>query len=93
MLRLFSTGEVSGDLQSSLLIAALKQEAERRGLDLELLALGGSRMHRLLVLSYWRTRLMGAIGLWEAVPLILPTLQLQAGWIGCWGTGRSMPWC
>ncbi|MEB3254040.1 MAG: lipid-A-disaccharide synthase, partial [Synechococcus sp.] len=41
---LISTGEVSGDLQGSLLIQALKQEAERRQLPLELLALGGRRM-------------------------------------------------
>ena len=37
---LISTGEVSGDLQGSLLIRALRAEAERRGLELELL--GGS---------------------------------------------------
>ena len=41
---LISTGEVSGDLQGSLLIEALHRQAARRGLDLEVLALGGSRM-------------------------------------------------
>ena len=41
---LISTGEVSGDLQGSLLIRALREEAERRQLPLELLALGGNRM-------------------------------------------------
>ena len=41
---LISTGEVSGDLQGSLLIRALRLEAERRGLELEVLALGGPRM-------------------------------------------------
>ena len=75
---LISTGEVSGDLQGSLLIAALKREAERRGLDLELLALGGSRMQAAGAELLADTAPMGAIGLWEAVPLILPTLQLQA---------------
>ena len=39
---LISTGEVSGDLQGSLLITALKREAARRGLELDLLALGGA---------------------------------------------------
>ena len=75
---LISTGEVSGDLQGSLLIAALKREAERRGLPLELLALGGSRMQAAGAELLADTAPMGAIGLWEAVPLILPTLQLQA---------------
>ena len=47
MLRLLvSTGEVSGDLQGSLLIKALHEEAQRRQLDLEIVALGGERMER-----------------------------------------------
>ena len=75
---LISTGEVSGDLQGSLLIQALKREASRRGLALELLALGGSRMEAAGAELLADTAPMGAIGLWEALPLILPTLQLQA---------------
>ena len=47
MLRLLvSTGEVSGDLQGSLLVEALHREARRRGVKLEVLALGGERMQR-----------------------------------------------
>ena len=75
---LISTGEVSGDLQGSLLIRALRLEAERRGLELELLALGGPRMEAAGAALVADTAPMGAIGLWEAVPLILPTLRLQA---------------
>ena len=75
---LISTGEVSGDLQGSLLIAALRREADRRGVALELLALGGSRMEAAGAELLADTAPMGAIGLWEAVPLILPTLRLQA---------------
>ena len=75
---LISTGEVSGDLQGSLLIKALKLEADRRGLDLKLLALGGARMEASGAELLADTSPMGAIGLWEAVPLILPTLRLQA---------------
>ena len=41
---LISTGEVSGDLQGGLLVAALRAEAEERGLPLEIKALGGERM-------------------------------------------------
>ena len=75
---LISTGEVSGDLQGSLLIRALRLEAEQRGLELEVLALGGPRMEAAGAVLIADTAPMGAIGLWEAVPLILPTLRLQA---------------
>ena len=75
---LISTGEVSGDLQGSLLIRALLAEAERRQLPLDLLALGGNRMEAAGAELLADTAPMGAIGLWEAVPLILPTLRLQA---------------
>jgi lipid-A-disaccharide synthase len=74
---LVSTGEVSGDLQGSLLIRALFAEARRRGLELEVLALGGERMRQAGAELIADTAPMGAIGLWEALPLILPTLKLQ----------------
>ncbi|MFM7695335.1 MAG: lipid-A-disaccharide synthase [Vulcanococcus sp.] len=74
---LISTGEVSGDLQGGLLVQALRIEAERRGLELEITALGGERMRRAGAHLLADTAPMGAIGLWEAVPLILPTLRLQ----------------
>lgn len=87
MLRLLvSTGEVSGDLQGSLLIRALFAEAKDRGIELEVLALGGERMRQAGAKLIADTSPMGAIGLWEAVPLILPTLQLQRRlrrWLAC----------
>lgn len=42
-----STGEVSGDLQGALLVAALFQEAEARGLKLDITGLGGRAWPRL----------------------------------------------
>ena len=75
---LISTGEVSGDLQGSLLIEALHREAYFRQIKLEIFALGGSRMEAAGAELLADTAPMGAIGLWEAVPLILPTLRLQA---------------
>ena len=75
---LISTGEVSGDLQGSLLIEALKREAERRGCPLELMALGGSRMQAAGAELLADTAPLGAIGIWEALPLVVPTLRLQA---------------
>ena len=74
---LVSTGEVSGDLQGSLLIRALHQEAASRGIELQIEALGGERMRRAGATLIADTTAMGAIGLWEALPLVLPTLGLQ----------------
>ncbi len=75
---LISTGEVSGDLQGGLLIEALHQEAYKRSLQLEVIALGGPRMQSAGAELIANTAPMGAIGLWEALPLVIPTLKLQA---------------
>jgi lipid-A-disaccharide synthase len=75
---LVSTGEVSGDLQGSLLIAALHEEARRREIDLEVVALGGERMRKAGAHLLADTTRLAAIGLWEPLPLVLPTLRLQA---------------
>lgn len=80
---LISTGEVSGDLQGGLLIEALHQEAERRGQALEIVALGGERMERAGALLLANTTSLGSIGLWEVLPLVLPTLRLQRR-VGRW---------
>ena len=74
---LISTGEVSGDLQGSLLIKALHQEARKRGVTLRVSALGGPRMQTAGAELLANITPLGAIGLWEALPLVLPTLQLQ----------------
>ncbi|MEY3963043.1 MAG: hypothetical protein RLZZ106_298, partial [Cyanobacteriota bacterium] len=74
---LISTGEVSGDLQGGLLVAALRQEAEQRKLPLEIAALGGARMRQAGADLLADTTPMGSIGLWEALPLVLPTLRVQ----------------
>ena len=75
---LISTGEVSGDLQGSLLVSALHRQAARRGLSLEVMALGGPRMEAAGAELLADTAPMGSIGLLEALPLVLPTLRLQA---------------
>ena len=74
---LVSTGEVSGDLQGSLLIRALHAEAKRRQLPLDVVALGGERMRQAGAELLADTTRLGAIGLWEALPMVLPTLTLQ----------------
>ena len=74
---LVSTGEVSGDLQGSLLIKALHQEARSRQIPLQVVALGGRRMQAAGAELLADTATMGAIGLWEVLPFVLPTLKLQ----------------
>ncbi|WP_017303559.1 lipid-A-disaccharide synthase [Spirulina subsalsa] len=77
-MRIFiSTGEVSGDLQGALLVEALHQEAQRRGLDLEIVALGGDRMAEAGAQIIANTAQIGSIGLFESIPFVLPTLQAQ----------------
>ncbi len=74
---LISTGEVSGDLQGSLLIKSLLKEAYLRKQSLELLALGGFRMREAGAHLIADTTSIGSIGLLEAIPFILPTLKAQ----------------
>jgi lipid-A-disaccharide synthase len=77
-LRLFiSTGEVSGDLQGSLLIQALFSRAVQLGIELEILALGGDRMAAAGARVLGNTRSFGAIGLFEALPFIQPLFSLR----------------
>ena len=64
-----STGEVSGDLQGALLIAALKSFHE----DLEIVALGGDRMAAAGATLLGQTAAIGSVGLLESLPFIWPT--------------------
>jgi lipid-A-disaccharide synthase len=75
---LISTGEVSGDLQGSLLINALKTNAEKRKIELDIIALGGERMKEAGAQLISNTSSIGAIGFLEAIPYVLPTLKAQS---------------
>jgi lipid-A-disaccharide synthase len=72
-----STGEVSGDLQGSLLIAALKRQAVVAGLELEFTALGGEKMAEVGATLLGNTTTISSMGLLESLPYILPTIQVQ----------------
>ena len=72
-----STGEVSGDLHGSLLSKALFDEAGKKSLDLEICGLGGDRMKKEGVKILQDTTSISAIGIWEALPLLLPTIRIQ----------------
>jgi lipid-A-disaccharide synthase len=72
-----STGEVSGDWHGSILIKALQEAAQKRNMELEILALGGDRMAAAGATLLGNTVGIGSIGLIEAIPYILPTLLVQ----------------
>jgi lipid-A-disaccharide synthase len=77
-MRIFiSTGEVSGDLQGSLLIAALKRQAIAAGIELEIVALGGDKMAQAGAKILANTASLGSMGLIESLPFVLPTIQVQ----------------
>jgi len=77
-MRIFiSTGEVSGDLQGSLLIMALKRQAMVRDLELEIIALGGDKMAAAGANLLGNTSGIGSMGVIESLPYLLPTLQVQ----------------
>ncbi|MEH1849739.1 MAG: lipid-A-disaccharide synthase [Nostoc sp.] len=77
-MRIFiSTGEVSGDLQGSLLITALKRQAVAIGLELEIVALGGEKMLEVGAIILGNTSSIGSVGIQEGLPYVLPTLQVQ----------------
>lgn len=74
---LISTGEVSGDLQGSLLVAALKRQAAAQEIDLEIVALGGERMAAAGATLLGKTTAIGSMGIVESLRFILPTWQIQ----------------
>ena len=77
-MRIFiSTGEVSGDLQGAMLIEALLRQAATRGVELEILALGGDRMAAAEATLLGHTTNIGSVGLLEALPFIVPTWRIQ----------------
>ena len=72
-----STGDVSGDLQGALLVTALRQLAEKSGIDLNIVALGGDKMAAAGAKILANTTGISSIGLIEAIAYIVPTIQVQ----------------
>ena len=72
-----STGEVSGDLHGAMLIDALKLQASRMELELEIVALGGDKMTQAGAKLLGNTTSIGSVGLLESLPFVFPTLQIQ----------------
>ncbi|MGK7925450.1 MAG: lipid-A-disaccharide synthase [Spirulina sp.] len=77
-MRIFiSTGEVSGDLQGSLLVKALKRQEQERGEALEIVALGGDRMQEAGATLMANTAHIGSVGLFEALPFLWENMKVQ----------------
>ncbi|WP_267383158.1 lipid-A-disaccharide synthase [Cyanobacterium sp. uoEpiScrs1] len=77
-MRIFiSTGEVSGDLQGSMLVEALYQQARSQSIPLEILALGGDLMAQAGAKLLGNTAAIGSIGIVESLPFIIPTWLMQ----------------
>jgi len=72
-----STGEVSGDLHGSLLSKALFDQAKKYSINLEIYGLGGEKMKNEGVQIFQDTTSISAIGIWEALPLIIPMMKIQ----------------
>lgn len=72
-----STGEVSGDLQGSLLITALQRQAVSAGWELEIVGLGGDRMAAAGATLLGNTVGISSVGTLENLPFVLPTLKIQ----------------
>jgi lipid-A-disaccharide synthase len=73
-----STGDVSGDLQGALLVTALKRLAEKSGIDLNIVALGGSKMAAAGAKILADTTFISSIGVWEALAYVKPSLQARS---------------
>ena len=71
------TGEVSGDLQGSLLIEALYRQAKARSLNINITGVGGQRMEAAGAKILVNTLQLSAIGLLEAVPYYLKGREAQ----------------
>jgi len=77
-MRIFiNTGEVSGDLQGALLVEALLRQATERSIALEITALGGDRMAAAGAKLLGNSAAIGAIGIFESIPFIIPSWILQ----------------
>ncbi|MBX2862855.1 MAG: lipid-A-disaccharide synthase [Leptolyngbyaceae cyanobacterium MAG.088] len=77
-LRVFiHTGEVSGDMQGSLLVEAIEHQAAKQGIAIEIAAMGGSRMAASGAKLIGDTVSISSIGFLEALPHLMAALKLN----------------
>ena len=73
-----STGDVSGDLQGALLVTALQQLAAKSGIDLNIVALGGSKMAAAGAKILADTVSISSMGIVEHLAYVRPSLQARS---------------
>ncbi len=73
-----STGEVSGDLQGALLVTALKQQAQKLGIDMNIVALGGRKMAAAGATILADTTGISSMGMWESLAYLQPLLKVRS---------------
>ncbi|NEP61651.1 MAG: lipid-A-disaccharide synthase [Symploca sp. SIO2G7] len=71
------TGEVSGDMQGGLLVEALMRQAVKRGMAVEVTAMGGSHMGAAGAKLVGNTVAVSSIGFFEALPHLRAALKLN----------------
>ncbi|AFZ46840.1 lipid-A-disaccharide synthase [Cyanobacterium stanieri PCC 7202] len=77
-MRIFvSTGEVSGDLQGSILVESLWRLGKSLDMEMEISGLGGQKMVTAGVNLIADTTAIGSVGLLESLPFIIPTWRVQ----------------
>jgi lipid-A-disaccharide synthase len=72
-----STGDVSGDLQGALLVTALKQLAQKSDINLNIVALGGTRMAAAGATVLADTTGISTVGILEHLSSLIPTFRIQ----------------
>eukprot|EP00899_Mesostigma_viride_P008198 jgi/Mesvir1/1737/Mv21189-RA.1 len=75
---LISTGDTSGDMHAASLVRELLAAATARGIQLEVAALGGARVQAAGATLLADVTGLSSIGVLEALPLVLPSLRIQA---------------
>ena len=73
-----STGDVSGDLQGALLVTALQQLAAKSGIDLNIVALGGTKMAAAGAKILADTVSISSMGIVEHLAYVRPSLQARS---------------
>ncbi len=72
-----STGDVSGDLQGALLVTALNKLAEKLGIELKIVALGGSKMAAAGAKILADTVSISSMGIVEHLAYVRPSLRAR----------------